>query len=123
MDKVYTITQLISLIAGTLVPSLVGLIVSIVAVVKAKDKAAREAAYNDLYQHGLEFVENVETTYESFNKMLKSQGSSAGPMKKEQVMTRLQNYALQNGYEFDEAFWSAEIDKIVAFTREVNAKK
>lgn len=123
MDKLYTITEIVKILVGTIIPSLVGLIVSIVAFAKAKDKAAKEAAYNDLYQHGLEFVQNIETSFESFNMMLKTQGTSAGPMKKEQVMTRLQNYALQHGYEFDEAFWSAEIDKIVAFTREVNAKK
>ena len=54
---------------------------------------------------------------------MKQQNGSAGAMKKKSVSTDLQSYALAHGYEYDAAFWSAKIDEIVAFTREVNAKK
>ena len=122
METLNNVLNILTIVVPLLV-SLAGFITSAIAYFKTKGKAERAAAFNDLYQHGLKFVQDIETSFDSFNKMLKSQGSSAGPMKKEQVMTRLQNYALQQGYEFDEEFWSAEIDNIVAFTREVNAKK
>lgn len=68
------------------------------------------------------FVEGAEKSFEGFDKVMKEQGSSAGAMKKDAVFTKLQAYALQNGYKFDADYWNEEIDKIVAFTREVNAK-
>ena len=55
--------------------------------------------------------------------MLKQRNASAGAVKKDTVMTKLQAYAMEKGYEFDAEFWSNQIDEIVALTRTVNAKQ
>lgn len=126
MQTMYIILSIVSLAAGlvgTIITAAVNLGKAIKARIKAETEAAKEKANADLLAHAQEFIQGAENSFESFNKLLKSQGSSAGPMKKENVLTKLQAYALQQGYEFDAEAWSATIDQIVAFTREVNAKK
>ena len=123
MQTMYIILSIVAVLVGTIIPAAVNLGKSIKARIQAENDAAREKANADLLTHAQEFIQGAESAFESFNKLLKSQGSSAGPMKKENVLTKLQAYALQQGYEFDAEAWSAKIDEIVAFTREVNAKK
>ena len=85
--------------------------------------AAKEKAMNDMIATAQELVKSAEKAYAGFDAVMKQQNSSAGAMKKEHVTAKLQTYALSHGYEYDEEFWSGKIDEIVAFTREVNAKK
>lgn len=85
--------------------------------------AEQEKATNDMLHAVNNFIEAAEKTFKGFDTVMKSQGSSAGSLKKDTVMTKLQAYAMQNGYEFDEEYWSQKVDSIVAMTREVNAKK
>lgn len=90
---------------------------------KAKAEAEREKAENDMLATAHGYVEAAEGAFKGIDAVMKKQGSSAGAMKKENVFTKLQTYALQRGYEFDAAYWLDKIDKIVAFTRNVNAKE
>lgn len=89
----------------------------------AAAEAAKEKAINDMIATAQELVKGAEKAYAGFDAVMKQQNSSAGAMKKEHVTAKLQTYALSHGYEYDEAYWSNKIDEIVAFTREVNAKK
>ena len=123
MQTMYIILSIVAVLVGTIIPAAVNLGKSIKARIQAETEAAKEKANADLLVHAQGFIQAAESSFESFNKLLKTQGSSAGPMKKENVLTKLQAYALQQGYEFDAEAWSAKIDEIVAFTREVNAKK
>lgn len=123
MQTMYIIISIVATLVGTIIPAGIALITAIKARVKAQTEAEKEKASADLLSTAQGFIQVAEDSFEGFNKMLKAQGNSAGPMKKENVLTKLQAYALQKGYEFDTEFWSAKIDEIVAFTREVNAKK
>ena len=89
----------------------------------AKAESASEKASNDMLECLIEAVILAEKTFSGFDKVMKAQNSSAGGLKKENVMTRLQAYALSKNYVFDAEFWSKKIDEIVAFTKEVNSKK
>lgn len=90
---------------------------------KAQAEAEREKAENDMIATAQQYVENAEETFSEFDKVMKEKGSSAGPMKKDTVFTKLQTYALLHGYTFDADYWLKKIDEIVAFTRNVNAKE
>ena len=68
-------------------------------------------------------VFEAENTYKDVNALLKQQGKSAGAVKKDVVMTKLQAFALEHNYLFDAEFWSAKIDEIIELTRKVNAKQ
>ena len=70
-----------------------------------------------------QLIVGAEATYKAFDVVMKQQNSSAGSLKKETVATKLQTYALSNGYEFDAEFWSNKIDELVKFTKDVNAKR
>lgn len=70
-----------------------------------------------------DLVQEVESTYEDLNKLLKGQGKTAGSLKKESVMNKLQAYASTLGISFDNDKWSKEIDKIVEFTKNINYPK
>ena len=92
---------------------------------KAKKNAVTEAdkekAKNDMYESAINMIVLAEKTFNGFDKVMKQQSSSAGSLKKQTVMSDLQSYALSKGYTFDKEYWSAKIDEIVAFTKEVNS--
>lgn len=123
MQNIYIILSIVAALVGTIIPAAVKFGSAIKARIQAETDAAREKANADLLATAQDFIQVAETSFEGFNKILKSQNSSAGPMKKENVLVKLQAYAIQKGYEFDADEWSAKIDEIIAFTREVNASK
>lgn len=86
--------------------------------IKAKDAEATAA----MLEYANEFVVQAEALYKDVDKLLKSQGLSAGVQKKDSVMSKLQAKAIELGYNFDAAKWSDIVDNIVAMTRKVNVK-
>lgn len=122
MDKLTLLYYVLSFIIG-LISMGAPLVFAIIKRAKAQTAADREKANADLLATAKNFISAAEVAFDGFDKMMKSQGSSAGAMKKDTVFTKLQAYALQNGYDFDADEWSAKIDELVAFTKSVNAKK
>lgn len=120
-----TILDIVYAIVGAVV-SAVPFIIALVRVCKkkasAKSDAEKEAAMNDLTEVVTNLIKQAEATYKEVDAILKSENKSAGPVKKDTVLTKLQAYALQKGYDFDLDAWSAKIDDIVAMTKQVNAK-
>ena len=88
----------------------------------AETEANKEKANADLLATAKDLIKSAEIVFDGFDKMMKAQGSSAGAIKKDNVLAKLQAYALQNGYTFDADEWSEKIDKLVEFTKAVNAK-
>lgn len=113
----------IAFVVGTVIPCVVKLKKANAERKAAVTEAAKQKAINDMFYAANNFIEAAEKTFKGFDTVMKSQGSSAGSLKKDTVMTKLQAYAMQNGYVWDEDFWSQQIDNIVAMTKEVNAKK
>lgn len=116
MDWLNILYYIISMLIGIITTG-VPFIVKLHLTSKAKAEAL---TINDLRAMAQKFVEAAEKAFAGFDVVMKAQGSSAGAMKKDTVFTKLQAYALQNGYTFDADYWNEEIDRIVAFTREVN---
>lgn len=100
-----------------------GLVPSLVALVVAIKKWHNTRAEKDMLEVVNGLIATAEQTFAGLDVVMKAKGESAGSVKKENVMTKLQAYAIEKGYKLDLEFWSAKIDEIVAFTREVNAKK
>ena len=118
---IIAIVALILSLASSIIPLVVKLYKANEARKNAETEAEKEKAINDMFATAQALVENAEAAFAGFDAVMKAQGSSAGAMKKENVLTKLQTYALQNGYDFDADYWNAQIDAIVAFTRKVNA--
>ena len=123
MEAMHIIISVAATLVTTLIPSGIALWRSIKACKAAKGEAAKEKAEADLLATAKGFIAAAEVAFEGFDKTMKSQGSSAGAMKKDTVFNKLQAYALQNGYAFDVDAWSAKIDELVAYTKSVNIKK
>lgn len=119
---IMVITFIISF-AGTVTPLVIKLSTANKARKAAITAAEKEKATNDMIATAQELVKSAEAAFAGFDAVMKQQNSSAGAMKKEHVTAKLQTYALAHGYEYDAEYWSAKIDEIVAFTRDVNAKK
>ena len=86
-------------------------------------EAEKKKAQLEMLEQANEFITIAEITFNSFDKVLKSQNNgSAGSMKKESVLNKLQAFAFSKGYEFDSEYWSNKIDEIVSFTKSVNSK-
>lgn len=120
MQTITLLYYLLSAILGLLTTG-IPLFLSIKARKNADTVADKEKANADLLATAKNFISAAEVAFDGFDKMMKAQGSSAGAMKKDTVFTKLQAYALQNGYDFDASEWSAKIDELVAFTKSVNA--
>lgn len=68
-------------------------------------------------------IANAETLYSDVSSILKKEGKSAGAVKKDSVMSKLQAYAIEHGYEFDAEYWDKKVDEIVDMTKKVNVSK
>lgn len=121
LNIVYIILGILATLVSTVLPLIFKFVKAIKAVKEAKTEAEAEKAYNDMLAQAQSLIQAAETAFEGFDKVMKSQGSSAGAMKKDNVVSKLQAYALSRGYTYDAEFWSTKIDEIVKFTREVNA--
>jgi hypothetical protein len=88
-----------------------------------KAEAEKLKAELEMNEQAKAFIQMAETSFNSFDRVLKAQNhGTAGAMKKENVLTKLQAFALSKGYDFDCEFWSNKIDEIVNFTKSVNSK-
>lgn len=104
------------------IPSLIKIILSAKALKASKNNEEKMIAIDDMKTQAKVFIEAAEIAYKDINDVLKSKGSSAGSVKKDSVMLKLQSYASEKGYDFDIDFWSQEIDNQVRYTKNVNSK-
>lgn len=126
--EIKTILTIVSTIASflfvTLIPSIIALVKKWKEAKNAKTEAEKEAVYNDLLCQMNKLIANAEEAYKQLDSVVKKTGGQgSGAAKKDNVITKLQNYCLQKGIEFDEAYWSQKIDDTVAMTKKVNAKE
>lgn len=125
MDIV-TILKIVSIILGvltsTLIPTGIALYKTWKAKQNAKTVAEKAAAMTDMLTQLNVLIEAAETTYKDINAVMKERGLSMGAVKKDSVLSKLQAYAIENGYEYDADFWSGKTDEIVKMTRTVNGK-
>lgn len=133
-----TIMYIIAAVGGFVVAA-IPLICSLIAVIKKKiklnkqldattdeaERAKLEAenaqATVDMTNVLGELIQNAEELYADVALQLKASGKTAGAVKKDSVMSKLQAYALSKGYDFDEQYWSDRVDTTVALTKKVNA--
>ena len=122
-----TILKIVSVVLGalctTIIPTVIALARAIKAKKAAKTEAETEAAKNDMLTHVNSLIDNAEEMYKQVDALMKANGiGSTGILKKENVLTKLQAYAIEKGYTFDLDFWSAKVDEIVKLTKKVNAR-
>ena len=115
----YVIVAIVSA-AATAVPCILKLISAIKKWKAAKTEADKAAAIADMKVQMKTFIQAAEIAYAEVNTALKAKGMSAGPVRKDSVMMKLQSYATEHGYKFEPEYWSAEIDEEVNFTKQVN---
>lgn len=104
-------------------PPLIALIFAIKA--RKHAESAEEIAKADkaMEDKAMELIESAEDLYHKVDAAMKAQGASAGLLKKDSVLSKLQDFALQANYNFNREFWSQKIDELVSFTKKVNAAK
>lgn len=89
-----------------------------------KERAEAEAKANDmLREEANRLMEKAEVFYKNLDLVLKQQGESAGPYKKEDVMAKLQGFAIAAEIPFDYDKWSQYVDVTCRFTKILNAKE
>lgn len=126
MEQLEKIITIVSTLAGflltCLIPTVIVMINRIKAVRKAKTEAERQEALNDLKALAQGFVVDAESLYKDIDAIVKQNGKSCGAVKKDSVMTKIQDACLTKGVAFDKEYWSKVVDDLVAVTRQVNAK-
>lgn len=131
--EVYQITS-ICIAALVAVGTIISLVISLVKGIKkyksAQTEAEKEAALNDMAQAAGGFIADIEEIYSHIKKQVtintetgEEETVGLGAQKKEAVMARLAQYALENGYDFNMEYYSDLIDQIVALTNKVNVNK
>ena len=123
-SDIFTLILLsMSFIITTAIPFIIKLWSASKAKKAATTAAEKERAHNDMLAVVNGFIADAESAFKGFDALMRSQqNTTAGAMKKDTVITKLQAYALSHGYEFDAEYWSTKIDDIVAFTKKVNCK-
>lgn len=107
----------------TLVTTIIGFIKAHKAKKNAKTTEEAAAAKQQMLDEANKLISEAEIFYKTLDTALKAtDGTSAGPYKKESVMTKLEAFAMTIGFKFDKEFWSAKVDEIVKLTKEVNSK-
>lgn len=100
----------------SLASACLGLVVAFAAVIAkyASSAKARKAAEQtiEICNALLPYMEQAE-----------SLANYSGKEKKEYVMTKANQYAIERGMKFDEAAVSAKVEEYIALSREVNAKE
>lgn len=123
IELVKIILLALSFIITTAIPFCIKLASTIKAKKSAMSEAEKERAHNDMISVVNGFIADAEVAFKGFDALMRSQqNTTAGAMKKDTVLTKLQAYALSQGYVFDSEYWSQKIDEIVAFTKKVNSK-
>ena len=118
------IVKIVYAIAGgviTAIPLIVGVVNSVKAKNRAKTEAEKAQAESAIKDELKALVRGAEQTYSTIDKILKSQGSSAGKMKKSDVMKALKVFCLENGYSWDEESMSLAVEREVEYTKSVNS--
>ena len=111
-DILTLISVLLGFVTSVLIPSVVVMINRINAVKKARNETLAQ-----------NFIVEAENLYKDIDTIVKGQGKTCGAIKKDSVMTKIQDGCITKGVEFDKEFWSAYIDEQVKLTRQVNAKQ
>lgn len=87
------------------------------------DAVAKDAeATAELRECANKLIAEAESLYKDVDAQLKTEGKSAGLVKKDSVMSKLQLHALTLNTAFDFEKWSKYVDDVVAMTKVVNAK-
>lgn len=129
INEIISLCATIAVFIGTVVSFVIALGKSIKKYKTAKTIAEQEAAINDMTSAAQGFIADAEKLYEDYTKQLIGTGApvttsiKSGALKKDSVMAKLSQYALEKGYVFDSEYWSGVIDKFVELTKNVNAKK
>lgn len=140
MENIETILKVVYAVASAIavaIPLVIALVVNVKSKIKirkelasttddaekAKLEAANSAATTEMLNACNQLIANAETLYADVSAILKKEGKSAGSVKKDSVMSKLQAFAIENGYDFDAAYWNEKIDEIVDLTKKVNASK
>ena len=134
MEVIMQIREIIMLVVyavvvlGTIVSFVTALAKNIKKYKAAKTEAEQEAALNNMTSAAQGFIADAEKLYEDYTKQLIGTGTpvttsvKSGALKKDSVMAKLSQYALEKGYVFDSEYWSKAIDELVALTKNVNVK-
>lgn len=110
-----------SFLLVTLIPSIFGFVKKYKDWKAAKTDAEREKIQNEMLDEVNKLVVEAEKTYASVDEVFKKNtGTGAGTIKKDNVMTKLQSFAMEKGIPFDREYWSKKVDDVVALTKQVN---
>ena len=120
MNVMLIIKIVLAFIVTSVIPFITAIVNGVKKSKKAKTEAEKEKAINDMNNQLMSFINDAESLYKEVNAVLKEKDSSAGILKKEHCLTKLQAYALENGYEYNAEYWSLQNDKIVELTKSVN---
>lgn len=114
---------LLGFVTSVLIPSVIVMINQVKKVRLTKTEAEKQAALSDLKNLARNFVVEAENLYKDIDAIVKQNGKTCGAVKKDSVMTKIQDACLTKSVDFDKEFWSQEVDDLVAATRSVNAKQ
>ena len=98
----------------------VAAITNIIQKRKSKKNYNKADSQIKLLEEAKVLIKAAEETYKDVNRILKGEGYSAGSVKKDSVMTKLQSFAIEHKLEFNYEEWSKKVDDLVEMTKVVN---
>jgi hypothetical protein len=108
MEKLQILISIAGTVASLLVTSIV-FIIKFIQAVKSKKKIINNSLLEDAIAPLMEIAEKFK--------------NYSGEEKKEYVLTKINQFALDNNLEFDESALSIKIEELIDLTKQVNYKK
>lgn len=100
-------------------PTGLGLVIASLVAVYQAIKKGKVKKFDVLYDKMIDEMENAEKMYQP----IKEKGIDVSVMKKQSVLNALQIFANANKIEFDSDTWNEELEKMIAFSKTINAEK
>lgn len=120
-----TILDIIYVLGGAIAVA-VPMVIKLIKAIRARKEAQTEAeiakADAAIMAQIKVLVQSAETAFKQIDGILKQQNSSAGLLKKREVMNSLKSFCLEKGYAWDEAKMDDAVEAEVKYTKTVNAK-
>lgn len=94
--------------------SLLGFIISVIKAIKNSKNLSLLETISEIENLAITKISEIEKLYSRASNVLNSIGVKTGDIKKENVMSYIKTICSKNKIEFDEEYWSVQIEKLVS---------
>lgn len=122
LNVVYICIACGGVILSTIIPITVKLFLNVKKYRQADTEAEKAAILLEISELMKNSIEEAEEVYKDMASALYANNIKIGTLKKDSVISKLQNYCIERNVKFDREYWSNKIDETIEFTKKINKR-